>query len=298
LSYSRSFKTPVGKLVEGSFARSPGHRSESPKSKRPRTAHKRSVSPERRSSPYVATVDPSPTTFQYKQSKHSQPQQVQIQPHVQYMVQQGGALHAFVPGPGPMQYPYSAVQGMEYMKYNMVPPSTVQLQGPSPSSCSKNSRAESVSKSGLSSHDAQGVRKSNRSMAEKRASLLTMTVEEKRLMTCKDWNSGLCPRLDSGKLCVYGGSKKKHICSKIVKASKLLGSKVCWGQHREGEHKDFKDRVEFRQRERRREDSRERQKRREDPRETERRMEDYRGMERRREDFRETERRRKDSRGM
>ena len=92
--------------------------------------------------------------------------------------------------------------------------------------------------------------------------MLTMTVEEKRLMTCKDWNSGLCPRFDSGKLCVYGGSKKKHICSKIIKASKLLGSKVCWGQHREGEHKERKERLEFRPRERRREDSREREYRR------------------------------------
>ena len=99
-------------------------------------------------------------------------------------------------------------------------------------------------------------------MAEKKASLLTMTVEEKRLMTCLDWNSGMCPRLDSGKLCVFGGSKKKHICSKIIKASKFGGSKVCWGKHREGEHKDMKERVEYREKERRREHSREREYRR------------------------------------
>ena len=39
------------------------------------------------------------------------------------------------------------------------------------------------------------------------------TVEFK---TCSDRNGGVCPRLDSGKLCVFGDSKKQHICSKVI----------------------------------------------------------------------------------
>ena len=99
-------------------------------------------------------------------------------------------------------------------------------------------------------------------MAEKKARLLTMTLEEKRHMTCLDWNSGLCPRLDSAKICVVGDSNKKHICSKIVKDSKIGGYKVCWGKHREGKHIDYKEREtrdgrrENRERRERREDSR------------------------------------------
>ena len=169
-------------------------------------------------------------------------------------------MQAFVPGTVPMQYQYGAVQGMEQMQYNMVPAGSVQIQVRSPSPTHRSSPIKSSSGSDHGRY-FQGVKKSDRSMAEKKASLLTMTVEEKRLMTCLDWNSGLCPRLDSGKLCVFGGSKKKHICSKIIKASKFGGSKVCWGKHREGEHRDIKERVEYRERGRR-EDSRDREHRR------------------------------------
>merc|ERR1712025_6537 len=216
-------------------------RSDSRNRRQSRGRDKRSVSRERRSSSHVSVPSrPSPAAqeapLQFIQA-HPGPGQYQNHPQiaqpgqVQYVVQQGRALQAIVPGTVPMQY---TVQGMEHMQYNIVPvpaSNTLQIRSPSPAPWSRRSPDES--------QYLEGVRKSERSMAQKKASLLNMTVEEKRRMTCLDWNSGLCPRLDAGKLCVFGGSKKKHICSKIIKAtSKLGGSKVCWGKHREGEHKE------------------------------------------------------------
>ena len=64
----------------------------------------------------------------------------------------------------------------------------------------------------------EGVRRSDMSLADKKVSLLTMTVEEKRHKTCLDMTTGFCTRLDAGKL-LFVGSKKKHICSKIMKDS-------------------------------------------------------------------------------
>ena len=198
-----------------------------------RGTERRPDSRERKSTSYV----PVPPQYVQPQLGHGQFQaHPQIAQHgqVQYVVQQGGALQAIVPGTVPMQYQYGAVQGMDQMQYNVLPvPAThqIKLRSPSPVARSRKSPDKSPY--------LDGVRKSDRSLAEKKASLLSMSVEEKRRMTCLDWNSGLCPRLDAGKLCVFGGSKKKHICSKIIKASgKLGGAKVCWGKHREGEHKE------------------------------------------------------------
>eukprot|EP00092_Neocalanus_flemingeri_P038739 GFUD01042181.1.p1 GENE.GFUD01042181.1~~GFUD01042181.1.p1 ORF type:complete len:574 (-),score=131.87 GFUD01042181.1:6-1727(-) len=251
--------------------RSDSRRSHS-KDRRPSAVDRRSVTPERRSavqnssSSYPGVAHPSPAQFPFMQTQHVQhqfsqyqnhpqmPQQGQVQPQIQYMVQPGGAVQAYVPGSVPVQYPYNTVQGMDPVQYSMVqaPLSTVQYQVRSPSPVKRRrSPSKSSSSSDISKYYSRVVKKSDRTMAEKKASLLTMTVEEKRLMTCLDWNSGLCPRLDSGKLCVFNGSKKKHICSKVIKSSKFGGSKVCWANHREGEHKDFKDRVEFSERERR-----------------------------------------------
>eukprot|EP00092_Neocalanus_flemingeri_P019759 GFUD01021399.1.p1 GENE.GFUD01021399.1~~GFUD01021399.1.p1 ORF type:complete len:570 (-),score=121.60 GFUD01021399.1:86-1795(-) len=280
LSRTMSFRDPVSRpdesRRESSRSTSTDRRSDSRRShskdRRPRAVDRRSVTPERRSavqnssSSYPGVAHPSPAQFPFMQTQHVQhqfsqyqnhpqmPQQGQVQPQIQYMVQPGGAVQAYVPGSVPVQYPYNTVQGMDPVQYSMVqaPLSTVQYQVRSPSPVKRRrSPSKSSSSSDISKYYSRVVKKSDRTMAEKKASLLTMTVEEKRLMTCLDWNSGLCPRLDSGKLCVFNGSKKKHICSKVIKSSKFGGSKVCWANHREGEHKDFKDRVEFSGRERR-----------------------------------------------
>jgi len=198
-----------------------------------RGTERRPDSRERKSSSYV-TMPPQYVQPQLGHGQFQNHPQLAQHGQVQYVVQQGGSLQAIMPGTVPMQYQYSTVQGMDQMQYNMLPvPAThqIKIRSPSPVPRSRKSPDESPY--------LDGVRKSDRSMAEKKASLLNMTVEEKRRMTCLDWNSGLCPRLDAGKLCVFGGSKKKHICSKIIKASgKLGGSKVCWGKHREGDHKE------------------------------------------------------------
>jgi len=260
LSRTKSFKDHVAAPEERrkESPRSPDGRSDNGKSRSPskdrraRTVHRRSVSPERRTVeqksfsgyPGSGAAHPSPAHFPYMQTQHGQPQYSQYQnhpqPQIQYMVQPDGAVQAYVPGTVPVQFPYSTVQGMDHVQYNMVqaPPSTVRYQVRSPSPVHRRSPLDSSSSSELSRYYSKVGKKSERTMAEKKASLLTMTAEEKRHMTCLDWNSGLCPRLDAGKLCVFGGSKKKHICSKIIKSSRFGGSKVCWGKHREGEHKD------------------------------------------------------------
>jgi len=219
--------------------RSPERRSERSRRRSSSRDRRHSRGTERRpdSRERKSSYDSVPPQYVQPQLGHGQFQNhPQLAQHgqVQYVVQQNGALQAIMPGTVPMQYQYSTVQGMEQMQYNMLPvPAThqIKIRSPSPVARSRKSPDESPY--------LDGVRKSDRSMAEKKASLLSMTVEEKRRMTCLDWNSGLCPRLDAGKLCVFGGSKKKHICSKIIKASgKLGGAKVCWGKHREGEHKE------------------------------------------------------------
>jgi hypothetical protein len=259
LSRTKSFKDTVAKPAErrrrGSH-RSPDRKSDRRRSyskeRRPRSVDRRSVSPE---SSHSAVAQPSPVNFPYLQMQQGQhqysqyqnhpqmPQHGQVHPQIQYMVQPSGAVQAY--GAVPAQYPYSTVQGMDHVQYSMVqaPTSTVQYQVRSPSPLHRRYPSESSSRSELSKYHSKMVRTSDRSMAEKKASLMTMTVVEKRLMTCLDWNTGMCPRLDLGKLCVFGGSKKKHICSKVIKSSGFGGSKVCWGKHREGEHKD---RVEVR----------------------------------------------------
>jgi len=270
LSRTKSFKDSKPEERKRESPRSPDDltRRSPSKDRRPRSVDRRSVSPDRRPSVQLSSsggfpgvAQQSPAHF-YMQAQHGQqqfpqyqhhPQMLQqsgVQPQIQYMVQPGGAVQAYVPGTVPVQYPYGTVQSVDHVQYGMVQQPQSKYRARSPSPVHRRSPAESPR------YYDKVVKKSSRSMAEKKASLLTMTVEEKRLMTCLDWNSGLCPRLDSGKLCVFGGSKKKHICSMVIKSSKLGGSKVCWGNHREGEHpghtKEREGRMESRLKVRRR----------------------------------------------
>ena len=69
----------------------------------------------------------------------------------------------------------------------------------------------------------------------RREDLQSMSVQEKKQMTCLEWNRGSCSQNDKGKQCHIRGLKKKHVCSKVYK-DKKYGLKVCWGYHREREH--------------------------------------------------------------
>jgi len=205
----------------------------------------RTVSPKRES--FIPLSQP-PADFQY--NVHAQHGNLAQMPRgqIQYIVQQGGTVGTLMPSTVPIQIPYSSVHGLDSTgrAQLMVPHGFSQKTSRSPSPVQRSSKKDRNLESGKK---FENMRKNHRSMAEKKASLLTMSVEEKRLMTCLDWNNGLCPRVDTGKLCAFGGSKKKHVCSKIVKSSKIGGAKACWGKHREKDHKEY-ERMDFRGRDR------------------------------------------------
>jgi len=193
----------------------------------------------------VPMTIPSPVQYvsATQRSSHSQ-QPNQMHPQIQYMVHQGGAVQAMMPGTVPFGLPIGSVPGLEHVQY-MIPQSSVQIKARTPSPGRRNSPSDFDGEEDNHRYktESYGPKRIHRSMADKKASLMAMTASEKQKMTCRDWNNGHCPRLDNGKLCVFAGSKKKHICSKIVKSSYFGGSKVCWGTHRELEHVDPKDRF-------------------------------------------------------
>jgi len=205
----------------------------------------RTVSPKRES--FMPLSQPSLADFQYVHAQSGNLAQIP-RGQIQYIVQQGGTVGTLMPSTVPIQIPYSSVQGLDSTGRTqlMVPQGFSHKTSRSPSPVQRSSKMDRNLESGKK---FDNMRKNYRSMAEKKASLLTMTVEEKRLMTCLDWNNGLCPRVDTGKLCASGGSKKKHVCSKIVKSSKFGGAKACWGKHREKDHKEY-ERMEYRGRDR------------------------------------------------
>ena len=58
-----------------------------------------------------------------------------------------------------------------------------------------------------------------------------MTGEEKRRLTCSDFNSGRgCHRVEMNGHCGSGASRLKHGCSRVD------GNHICWKNHAEADH--------------------------------------------------------------
>ena len=58
-----------------------------------------------------------------------------------------------------------------------------------------------------------------------------MTGEEKRRITCPDYNSGRgCARVEMNGNCGSGASRLRHGCSRVE------GNHICWKSHAEADH--------------------------------------------------------------
>ena len=58
-----------------------------------------------------------------------------------------------------------------------------------------------------------------------------MSGQEKRAITCENWNKGSCGLQEVNGGCGQGNSRKKHACSKLT-----TNDKICWGRHTEQNH--------------------------------------------------------------
>ena len=62
--------------------------------------------------------------------------------------------------------------------------------------------------------------------------LAEMTEFEKKEITCMDWNRGKCS------FCKFG-DRKRHLCSKMIIEGNSRKPRICWGFHKEIDHKNI-----------------------------------------------------------